>query len=188
MRTFIAIDLPQTVLDALQALSQRLRHSGAQASWVQVHNIHLTLRFLGEIEPEAAQTLGNALADRYAPMDAFRLRVSGLGAFPNMRKPSVIWAGIGPIDTGLTQVQAIAEEESRRIGVSPETRAFCPHLTLARIRDPKHLGCLIDFMKQEAAFDAGEFLVDHVSLYSSQLTPRGAVYTELRRCPFRSIP
>jgi 2'-5' RNA ligase len=184
MRTFIAIDLPGAVLDALGALSGRLRAAGVRASWTKPENVHLTLRFLGEIDEAAAGQLGDLLAERCADTKPFSLEVRGTGAFPNSRRPSVLWAGVGPVEGGLNALWEAAENASRAIGSPPENREFSPHLTLARIKDSREAGPLMELFEKERDFYAGEFTVSSVSLFSSRLTPRGPVYTRLREFRF----
>ena len=180
VRTFVAIELPVEVKQALEALSGRLRRSGAKATWVRVDNIHLTLRFLGDVSECDVNRLGERLALAYQEEEPFVLTVAGTGAFPNSRKPSVIWAGVSPLDGGLARAQTIAEDAAAAIGLDAEARAFRPHLTVARIRDSRAIGELPAHLEQERDFFGGEFRVTAVSLFSSQLTPKGPIYRCLR--------
>jgi len=184
MRTFIAIELPGGVEDALQALSGRLRRSGVRATWVKRGRMHLTLRFLGEVSDDRLARLREVLARRYRGLAHFTLQVSGTGAFPNARKPSVVWAGAGPLGGGLAEAQAIAEEAARGIGLRAEKRPFHPHLTIARIKDPDRAGSLVPLLVQERDFDGGSISVSSVSLFSSQLTPNGPIYDRLQEFAF----
>lgn len=184
MRTFIAIELPEAVLDDLGALSKRLRASGAKASWVRCENMHLTLRFLGEIDDRAVARICEHLADGYRNVSPFELSVHGVGAFPNTRKPSVVWAGVGPVEPDLAAVQDLAETAAIAIGLPKEKRPFHPHLTLARIRDARSLGDLRNRIEEEREFAGGAFAVGAVSLFSSRLTPRGAIYNRLKEFRF----
>lgn len=180
MRTFIAIELPDPIREALGHLSRRMRNTGANASWVRPENIHLTLRFLGEISEHDVNRIGERLALDYQAIDPFTLTISGTGVFPNPRKPSVIWVGAEPLEGPLATTQAIAESAAQAIGLPPETKPFRPHLTLARLRDPRQAGTLPQTLEQEAGFNAGAFQVHSVALFSSQLTPKGPIYRRLR--------
>lgn len=180
MRTFIAIELPPAIGSALAALIERLRRSGVRAAWVRPENIHLTLRFLGEIDEASANRLGERLALSYQDVKPFHLFVRGAGVFPNLRRPAVLWAGVEPLEGGLRQVQSIAESGAAFIGLAAEARLFNPHLTIARIRDPREAGSLDEYIASERGFDGGAFHVAGVSLFSSQLTPKGPVYRRLR--------
>lgn len=184
LRTFLAIELPEPVKEALGGLSRRVRAPGDGASWVRTDNIHLTLRFLGDVDAGQRERLILFLANAYATTASFPVHVQGIGAFPNMRRPSVVWVGVTPSDGPLSLVQLATENAARTIGLSPENKAFHPHLTLARIREPRGAEPLVARLETERGFDAGEFTVRGVSLFSSQLTPKGAVYTRLREFTF----
>jgi RNA 2',3'-cyclic 3'-phosphodiesterase len=185
MRTFIAIELPAEVRAALTDLSQRLRGSRASASWVKPERMHLTLRFLGEIPESDVARVGSLLEEHSAPLRPFALSVANAGVFPNSRQPRVVWAGVGPLDGGLRELQRIAEDGARATGLKPERRPFRPHLTLARIRGEAHAHELMTLVARERSFDGGSFSVASVSLFSSELTPSGPVYRRLRECPLK---
>jgi 2'-5' RNA ligase len=185
MRAFIAIELPESIRTQLGELNSRLRSTRVKASWVQPDRMHLTLRFLGDITDEQAETLSSLITQACSDVPGFTLTCGGLGAFPNLRRPSVVWAGIGPLEPDLVRVQAASESAARSCGLSAETKPFHPHVTLARIKDPRNAAALVDAIHATSAFDAGAFDVSHVSLFSSELTPRGAIYTRIREFPMK---
>lgn len=184
VRAFIAVELPAEIRQTLAELSRRLRASRTRASWVSSENLHITLRFLGDVEDGLLNRLGEGLAESYGGQAAFRLRIEGAGAFPNPRRPRVLWAAISEPHDALRSVQAIAEDSARAIGLEPDTKTFSPHITLARIRTQKGIEGLRALVEQEAQFYGGEFLVEAVSLFSSRLTDAGAVYKRLREFRF----
>ncbi|MBN2307849.1 MAG: RNA 2',3'-cyclic phosphodiesterase [Candidatus Hydrogenedentes bacterium] len=184
MRTFIAIELPDTARQALAKLSRRLQACPMRASWAKPENMHLTLRFLGDIEEPDVDTIREILAAAYAGAESFDLDVRGTGVFPNASKPSVVWAGVVPIEGPLKRVQAAAEEAACAIGLKPERRRFHPHVTLARIKEPARSGSLAALLVREQAFDGGSFSVGSVSLFSSRLDAGGAVHTRLQEFAF----
>lgn len=184
MRTFIAIELNQSVKEALHALSNRLRRSGVRASWVKPEAMHLTLRFLGEISEETADRIGDLLTEGYKGFTPFMIHVRGVGAFPELRKPSVVWAGVLALEGNLTQAQAVAEQAAVAVGLPPEERAYHPHLTLGRVKSRDQIEVLADYLSREQTFDGGAFRAMGVSLFSSKLTPKGPLYTRLRECRF----
>jgi 2'-5' RNA ligase len=185
VRTFIAIELPQPVQDSLAALIERLRGSRARVTWVKPENMHLTLRFLGNMEPDPLDRLRANLEVALHDTRSFALRVQGLGAFPNARRPSVLWAGVESDDGELGRVHAIAERAAQSIGLAPETKAFHPHLTLARVKNPAEAAAVMPFWEREQGFEGGSFPVNRVILFSSTLTPRGPVHRPIQEFPFQ---
>lgn len=184
LRSFVAIELPDSVKEELSALAARLKVPGLHASWVSPGNMHLTLRFLGDVTADARARLIDLLEDAYQAVSPFPLHVQGVGVFPNVRRPNVIWAGVGPFEGPLETLQASAEAAARAIGLPGETKAFKPHLTLARVKQLDHPAALQNVLETEQAFSGGEFVVQGVSLLSSKLTPKGAVHTCLREFHF----
>jgi len=184
IRSFIAIEILDAIKESLAALIARLRVPGVRATWVKPENMHLTLRFLGELDPERIETLAASLETAYQGRVPFPLHIRGTGAFPNSRKPSVIWAGLEPLEGALAEVQAIAERAARDIGLPPDDKTFRAHLTLSRIRDARTAQPLMARVMQEQDFDGGEFEVHGVSLFSSQLTRQGPIYQRLREFCF----
>lgn len=183
MRAFVAIALPDDVRDNLAALAQRLRAAGVKARWPRRENLHLTLRFLGDLTPERAAAVAAALAGtsrREAPLP---LAVRGVGVFPNVRRPAVVWAGVHTDGDALTRVQAAAEAAAQAAGLPAEQKPFHPHVTVGRLRDPRRPGRLPALLAAEEAFRGGEFLAEAVVLCESELTPKGAVYTLVHSLP-----
>lgn len=184
MRTFVAVELPGETRRELQDLIEQLRRSGIRAAWVRPDRMHLTLRFLGEIAEDQVVAIGEMLARGCAGRSPFECAVQGAGAFPNVRRPNVIWAGVGPLEGGLGEVQALAEAAALRVGLKPENRPFRPHLTLGRIRRPEEAGHLGRALAPLTEFRGRGFLVTGVTLFSSTLKPTGPVYERIRECDF----
>jgi len=184
MRAFIAVELPDAVHAALEDLKGRFRCAGVRASWVKPGNIHLTLRFLGEIDEDQAGRIIDILDSEYACVRPFTLQVCGVGAFPNARRPSVLWVGCEPAEGPLERVQQAAETAARAVGLAPEAKVFRAHLTLARVKDWRASGPVSEALDQAKGFDAGEFEAAGVALFRSRLMPSGAVYERLREFRF----
>ena len=184
MRCFLAIELPESLRTSLAGLAARLRRCPVRASWVRTDHLHLTLRFLGDIDDDARFAVAEFLRGHLAGSSPFQLHVQGAGAFPNVRRPSVIWAGAGPVTGPLETVQARCEGACRHAGLAPEPKPFHPHITLARIKDRQAPAELAQAIERERAFTAGEFVVRGMSLFRSELTPRGPAYTRLEEFPF----
>ena len=173
-RLFVAIRPPSNIRDALLDLMGGI--SGAR--WQDDDQLHLTLRFLGEVDRHQAEDVHAALGSIHHP--PFELAVSGLGMFDRRGVPTTIWAGVsppGPVNILHKKVdQAIA-----RVGIAPDRRAFHPHVTLARVG--RGAGPPDGFLARSGTVRGEPFQVAAFSLYESRLAPDGAVYTELETYP-----
>jgi len=183
LRAFVAIELPPQVRQALGRLQNP--PGGQQVKWVRAEGIHLTLKFLGEVEEARVPELTQALTGACGGLRPFRLHLAGLGVFPGPSRPRVAWVGLaGEIDR-LLQLQSRVEGALASLGFPPEQRPFTAHLTLARLREgtgPQEARAFGEaFLKQAVA--ELDFPVEGVSLMRSQLHPGGAVYTRLGFIP-----
>jgi 2'-5' RNA ligase len=183
IRCFIAIELPEEIKAALSRLQAQLK-SGAQSSvkWVNPYSIHLTLKFLGNVNADMMSQITEAIAEAARGVSPLHLEIKGLGVFPNLRRVQVVWVGISGDLEKLLQLQKGIESRLAELGFTPEGRAFTPHLTLARVREQasaeerQKLGELIASTKFEAEYT---FPVEAVSLIRSQLTREGAIYSKI---------
>lgn len=185
IRSFIAIELPEEVklgLSKLQAKLQLSRHTFVK--WVAPGSMHLTLKFLGNISLQVVSAIAKVMEEASQGVSPFGLTIGELGAFPNLRRPRVLWLGIGGEVDRLVVLQQRIDNGLRPLGFTPETRPFSPHLTLARLREGASSDELREFGDLIAKKPAGgsyEVLVSGVSLVKSQLLPRGAVYSYLTK-------
>lgn len=184
MRAFLAIEVSDSVREAVGGLVGRLRRCGAKVSWVRAENIHLTLRFLGDISQVDVNRICERLALAYAAEKPLTMCVRGVGAFPNLSRPRVLWVGLEVVSGDMARIQCAAEVAAQQVGLTPEKMAFKPHLTVGRIRGGHSLGSLAAKVREEGAFCGGEFTAGGVSLFSSTLRPDGAVYRRQRELPF----
>jgi 2'-5' RNA ligase len=171
MRLFIAIDLPDPILDGLDLLFRAVP-VGRPCSREQ---LHLTLFFLGDVPEKDCPPLIEAL--RSVKIPAFALRMEGVGCFPSPHRPRILWAGLS-FPAGLHQLKKQIDSALLPLGFAPEKRPFHPHLTLARIKNPRVTG-IAGFLERHREFLSEEFPVNNFYLYSSKLAPRGAVYTKV---------
>ena len=178
MRAFTAIELPREALSRLGDLVASLRTSRVRARWTPVENIHLTLVFLGEIDDAHVTPLSTRLREACLARAPLSLTVEGTGAFPSVRRPSVIWAGVRTTEA-LLELQAAVVAAADAIGVPRERRPYRGHLTLARIRDGSDAGPLAAALERHRAFDGGAFDAVSVSLFESRLTSSGAQYRRI---------
>lgn len=185
MRAFLAIELPEPVRESLGQAAVRLRKSlRGRASWVRDENLHITVRFLGDTADDAVEQFSKSVSAKAAAESPVPLRLAGLGVYPNPRRAKVLWCGgAGELDR-LLHFQAACEQIARACGFDAEERAWTPHVTLARFRESPNRQTLQAALDTFSTFEAGEFIVPGVTLFSSQLTPRGSVYTPIRKFPF----
>jgi len=182
IRSFIAVELPEEIKTRLEQLEAQLKsETQTRVKWVDPNSIHLTLKFLGNIDAGRTGEIIGAMEEAVKGIPPFRLAVKELGVFPNVRRVQVAWVGLsGEVDK-LRQVQQRLESNLEQLGFAAESRAFTPHLTIARIRNQaspderQKFGQLIT----GTSFDAGEISVDAISLMRSQLTRQGAIYSRL---------
>lgn len=183
MRLFIAANLASALKAALSQVQEALKARGADVGWVKPENLHITLRFLGEVEEARLPVLSEAIASSLKGASPFPLALGGLGAFPDLRFPRVIWIGVKKGAEELSALQARLEEGLQRIGFPPEDRPFSPHLTLGRVRSPRKREALVEGLKVLQVPLLEEMVLESVELMRSQLHPAGAIYTILQRFP-----
>ncbi len=186
-RLFVAVDLPAGAKAALAATVGQLGELlPAGVRWVNPAGIHLTLKFLGEVEGGLVELLLGSLREAAAGMDmtAFPLHLEGLGVFPNRREPRVIWAGVGGDLAALGRLQGLVEKAAAAVGFAEERREFRAHLTLGRVREGvrpaarREMGSVV--VEQGGALEPEyAWEMEEISLIRSVLTAQGAVYSTL---------
>jgi 2'-5' RNA ligase len=191
LRTFIAIELPQSLQSAIEKQTARLRQAIGDdgVRWIPTQNLHLTLKFIGNIAASHIDFLKQLLsqtADSHSPFD---LRIGGIGSFPNSKMPRVLWAGIhAPME--LAFLQKNLEAGATRLGYERDARPFSPHLTLGRVRqgvDPASLQKIRSALERIQIGEIGSARIDHVHLYKSELHSAGSVYTKLFSAPLKHM-
>lgn len=175
MRLFTAIDISEDALSTLERLIDRLRPT-ARIKWSPAGNLHITTKFIGEWPEERLEEVKAALA-ALAPRPPVAVKIAKLGYFPNPHSPRVFWAGIEA--PGLAGLARDTEHALARLGIPEERRAFSPHLTLARIKEPVPMSGLLQAVAKLPSLEFGDFTVDRFYLYQSRLAPQGSVYTQL---------
>jgi RNA 2',3'-cyclic 3'-phosphodiesterase len=188
VRAFLAAELPDRILEHLERIQNSLKESIDGVRWVNPAGIHLTLKFFGSIETKAIGVVSEVVRKRAALEHNMVLAPADTGVFPNTNRPRVLWVGLrGDIDA-LSRLQAAIEEDLETRGFPRESRPFRPHLTLGRVRQPRgQIPGLADALSRAAAEPDGELpllTVDGLTLFRSDLTQHGAVYTRLERYPF----
>jgi 2'-5' RNA ligase len=181
-RVFCAIELPSLVLEKISEHITRLRTAApdSPASWSRPQNVHLTLKFLGEIAASRVGDLSEAAAAAVAGFSPFEILIKDAGSFPKHGTPRIFWIGIDDYSGKLAQLQAKLEDECLRLGFAKEARTFNPHLTIARGRKPQGARALAAAHKK-MGFASTEVSVNELTVIRSELGSNGSNYTTISR-------
>ena len=185
IRCFVAIEIPETIQNQLARIQGTLRDQIQKASWVKPSNIHLTLKFLGDVDPNDLDPIGEAIEEVTSRHRSFSMRIGGLGAFPNFVRPRVLWSGV---TVGSEPVSALAQDINVALsncGFLLDTKKFNPHLTIARLKERVDLRPYANQYRQYDRISGAEMRVNTISLIQSQLHPTGAIYSTLQSYSLR---
>lgn len=180
IRAFIAIKIPEDIQEKLCGIQQKLKQAQVHVSWVKPENIHLTLKFLGNIEEKQIPKIVSSIEESVKAVSPFQLQVGYAGAFPNLRYPRVVWIGVTDDEEGsLKTLQENLSSRLARVGFKKEKGRFQPHLTLGRVRSQKNKSNLLRAVEAIINIWVGEISVEALYLIRSELKPTGAEYTKL---------
>jgi RNA 2',3'-cyclic 3'-phosphodiesterase len=181
-RTFCAIELSNEVRTQLHEHVRRLREAipEASASWSRPENVHLTLKFFGNVPKEKLTRISGAAARVASGFSPFAIRIGGTGVFPRRSRPQVLWVGVEDSTGRLSDLQQRLEEEFAREGFPKEARGFRPHLTIARLRRPEDARELAEAHIQ-TKFNLIEVPVNEIVVFRSELSPKGSRYTSISK-------
>jgi len=178
IRCFVAIECGGNELAAkFTDVRTMLETTRADVKFVEPENVHLTLKFLGEIMPSLVEQVSQVVKD--TGFQPFSARLEGVGVFPNLRRPRVVWAGISDGVSQLVEVWKDVDTKLSRLGFEREKRGFSPHITIGRVRSGRNRDRLIEELSTLSDYVFGDLHVDRVALKKSVLTPRGPIYTTL---------
>ena len=181
-RLFCAFELPEALRRSIAEHSQRVREAvpDAVASWSRPENIHLTVKFFGNVDQAKAPAITAAATRVVKEFSPLRIEVGKTGVFPRPSRPQVLWIGVEDASGALAKFQQTLEDEFAREGFSKEDRAFKPHLTIARIRRPQNANQLADaHLRME--FSPVEIVLSELVLFRSELSSKGSKYTSISR-------
>lgn len=188
LRAFIAVEIPAEIQQNVYKQTAAFRRGiESLVRWVPAHNMHLTLKFLGDVSPNNVEFLVQMLRNEAALVPAFDIHLAGLGSFPNLRRPRVIYVGI-QAPAVLDALQRGIEAAARRLGYESEERPFSAHLTLGRLRQN---ATAVEQQQIRRALEStqvdvfGTARVDSLHLYKSDLNPGGSIYTRLHSAPLK---
>ncbi len=186
LRLFIAVNFPNNIKRNLGSIIQELRLLPSDAKWVEEENIHLTVQFLGNVPKEQVPDVVTALSRSVAGVVPFRLELDGVGVFPSVKRPRVLWVGLSGQTAVLARLHRQVRKELGRLGFEPEKRKFLPHLTLARVRSPLRFSDVME-KAEELVHQHGNLnsaKIASIELMLSELSPKGPRYSVLARIPF----
>jgi 2'-5' RNA ligase len=200
IRTFLAIDLPEQIKKDLEPVMVSWNSLTHEVKWIKSSHLHLTLKFLGDVPEESLALIKNvscSVAERFPEMTFF---LSDTGVFPSLKRPRVLWIGLGGDLLAVFSLQKQVDEALEGLGYPREERDFTPHITVGRFRgprksSPRNVGAgyafpkggseslLTRFLKHK--FEERPFAVKKMVIYKSELTPHGPIYTPMETCPFK---
>jgi 2'-5' RNA ligase len=188
VRAFIAIDLPPNLQDRLSQLSNAMKKEMGDVPirWVATENMHLTMKFLGDVSLNNLDVLTNILIREAAVREPMVISLGGVGAFPKMRRPRIIWAGM-EAPPELASLQRGIDKQTARVGYAREQRPFSPHITMGRVSrnaTPDHVRIIGDMLSTQNIGFLGVARVREVHLFRSDLQSDGVVYSRLFSAPF----
>jgi RNA 2',3'-cyclic 3'-phosphodiesterase len=184
MRLFVALSIPSDVRENIASLIRTLRRADSKPRWVNPENLHVTLKFIGEVAAESVPSICGAL-QTIRPVEPLTLAFRAVGFFPNARRPNVAWIGI-EAPSGLSNLAAAVNRALAPLGIAPETKPFVPHLTVARFKEAS-LPALQAEIEKWKDYSFGHFTTAEIHLIESRLKSSGAEYTTLRSFHFAQM-
>lgn len=179
IRTFLAFDIEdQKIIKRIAHVQAMLTKTSADLKLVKPENIHMTIRFLGEIQPSMVDAIHEEM--KQITFSPFQVQLEGLGAFPKPNYPRVVWAGIRKGTEELKDVFKQLEPRLRGLGITPDNKGFSPHLTIARVRSGRNKAKLAELLFELDDYEFGTINAECLRLKKSDLTPRGPIYSNLR--------
>lgn len=176
IRTFICLEIPPSIKERIARLQSSLRLIDAQVSWVKAANIHLTIKFLGDVPATQIDGVCEAASRAAHSVSDFEIEVGGAGCFPSRKNPRVLWIGFTSISESLKRLHRSVEDELAREGFARESKSFSPHLTIGRLRSPRNSTELAEELIRKG-FEAETFRAEEMIVMRSDLNPGGSIYT-----------
>jgi 2'-5' RNA ligase len=176
IRTFVCIEIPDSIKSRVTNLQETLRNIGDRVSWTKPSNINITLKFLGDVEASRIEGAANAIERAAHKISPFEIEIGGVGCFPSTRSPKVFWIGVSNMPQPLQTLHSNIEDELERLGFKRENRKFSPHLTMGRVRGPHNSARLAEALIA-TGFESETFTATELILMRSDLDSAGSIYT-----------
>lgn len=188
IRAFVAFKIPEAVSVHIRSVQAALSAGGVVMRWTPPEKVHLTLKFLGDIPRSDPERIVAAMEDAVRDTPPLRLAAKGIGVFPGLRRPRVLWIGLNGDTVPLIDLQRRLDEGLAALGFEREPRAFRGHLTIGRARGPVDPRRIVSLMETAGAAESPPFRLDRLFLFQSELFPSGPIYTELKEAALRERP
>ncbi|PMP67378.1 MAG: RNA 2',3'-cyclic phosphodiesterase [Thermodesulfobacterium geofontis] len=189
VRAFLAIDLPQELKKELFSLGKTISYESLKLKWVEEENLHLTIRFFGNISENLVEKIYKKCKEVCKEIDPFELRLSSAGYFPFKGTPRVIWIGIEALSNNLFKLNDLLKKALKPLKLKENGEKFHPHITLLRVKektDPSALKSFFEELKKEAEkLEGKSFFVREIIIFKSELSPAGPKYTPLKIIPLK---
>jgi len=179
IRAFIAVDLPDILLEFFKGIQTRLKNHGLELAYTRSENVHITLKFMGNINKDLIPEISRMMEKSVIGSEPMLLSVKGIGAFPSVKRPNVVWLGINGDIIPLEKLYHNLDHHLRLIGFKKEKRRFKSHLTLGRVKRRIDSKKLIDAIKSFGMLESETSIIKTISLVKSDLKPSGPIYTKL---------
>lgn len=180
VRSFIAVELPEEMMKRIYSIVLEASKAGGNIKWVEERNLHLTLKFLGNVPEEMIPTVSAVIDSVASAFEPFEFNVVGVGGFPNLTRPRVIWVGVSDAQH-LLRLQRQIEEAMERLGFQREEKEFHPHITIGRVKSHHGIGKVIEALRKHEGEQLGRVEVKQITLMRSDLSPSGPTYTPISR-------
>ena len=180
IRTFIAIELDDNIRRRLAEIQDNPRNADADAKWVDPKNIHLTLKFIGDVPKDNVEKLCSAIEEGLKSFSKFEFQLGHLGCFPPKGQPRIVWVGVGLGGDLLKQIAVSLSNHVQSFCERQDDKEFSAHITIARIRSNKNIPRLLDLLNENSLKSFEKQTVDHVTLFKSDLTPSGPIHSVIK--------
>ncbi|MDD5108044.1 MAG: RNA 2',3'-cyclic phosphodiesterase [Candidatus Omnitrophica bacterium] len=188
MRAFIAIELPSGIKNAISKIQYKLKTTLPKISWVKPTNLHLTLKFLGEITSKKLSDINQIITETTQVNTSFKIKLETVGIFPNITKAHIIWIGTEDAPETLKQIIGQLETKLGQYGIAKEKRPFRTHITIGRLKSrivPSKLEKSLGNIKTDMVHENLEFVARGITLFQSTLSPSGPIYTALKKASLK---
>lgn len=180
VRCFLAFDIENhTILKKIVEIQKMLSNTGAHIKFVKPENIHITMKFLGNVSFNLINRISKKL--QKIEFDSFQAELKGVGVFPRLAHPRIVWIGITKGSDNLKKIFSQIEQILGKLGFQQDIKGFSPHITIARVKSLENKTILIDLIKNKSMYNIGEIQISSMKLKKSELTPKGPIYSTINQ-------